>query len=96
VTHDKAIRKDPRSLVALAEGGAQVVTLIGSWKHKDLAANFVNSIFVVERHLRREPAPCLLKLHMAEPHKRDRARAGTIEVYRTRQDIMDAVRDLVA
>ena len=67
VTHDKSIRLDERSMVALAQGEAQIATLIGVWTHTALGVNLVNSIFVVERHLRREPAPCVVKVHMAAP-----------------------------
>lgn len=96
VTHDKSIRRDERSMVALAQGGAQVVTLIGVWTHTELGTNFVNSIFVIERHLKREPAPCLVKLHMATPQNRERGRSGKVEVYRTKGEIMDEVGHLIA
>lgn len=88
VTHDRQIRFEEPSILAIAEHETQVLTLIGSWKHEELAINLVNSIYVVERHARKTAAPCILKLHMAAPHKRDRSRAGVVEVYKDRRTLL--------
>ena len=82
VTHDKRIRLEDPSTLAIVESNTQILTLIGSWTHADLAINLVNSIYVVERMVKREESPCILKLHMAEPHRRAVANAGRVEVYR--------------
>jgi len=88
VTHDKRMRLDERTMVSLLKGGARVITLIGDWTHEELATNLVNSIFRIEQALRKQPAPCIIKLHMADPNGRKRGTAGKVEIYRTRDDLI--------
>lgn len=59
-----------------------VLTLIGDWPHQELAINLVNSVYVLERIVKQEKPPCILKLHMAAPTARKTGRAGKVEVYR--------------
>ena len=95
VTHDKRMRLDDRTMASLLRGGAQVITLIGDWTHEELATNLVNSIYKIERVLRKEPAPCIVKLHMADPHGRDRGTAGDVVVYRSRGELLKNVGHLL-
>ena len=82
VTKDKRIRFQDASTIALVESNTRVLTLIGDWPHKELAINLVNSIYVLERIVKQEKPPCILKLHMAAPPARKTGRAGKVEVYR--------------
>ena len=66
-----------------------MLTLIGQWKHEELAINLVNSIYRVERVVSARPGPLIAKLHMASPGKRERGNAGDVEVYRSRRDLLD-------
>ena len=87
VTKDKRIRFQDASMIALVEANTRVLTLIGDWAHKELAINLVNSIYVVERIVKQEKPPCILKLHMAAPAARKTGRAGKVEVYRNHMEL---------
>lgn len=87
VTKDKRIRLQDASTVSLVESNTRVLTLIGDWPHKELTINLANSIYVLERIVKREKPPCILKLHMAASAARETGRSGKIEVYQNHEQL---------
>ena len=89
ITKDKKIRLQDASIHAIVQARTVVLILIGKWTHQQLAVNLINSIYVIHKRVKKEKPPCILKLHMAVPSARRLGRAGKVEVYRNRTDLLE-------